>query len=141
MLKFDLPRFEKRLVRAGVAPRHVCRASAEIRDHIADLLDEAELDGLTGEQAERFTEDRLGDIETVTAAMAARTELKTWSYRYPQLARVCLPLAYVMLLPTAPIFAGVSHAPQIARWGIAMMMGAAVTAIMFLALQISIMIG
>ena len=141
MHRFDLSRFERRLIRAGVAPRHVYRASSELRDHIADLRDEAELDGLTGEQAEGFAEDRLGDIETLTTAMAARTELKTWSYRYPQLARVCLPLAYVMLLPTAPIFAGVSHAPQIARWGLAMMMGAAVTATIFLALQISIMIG
>ena len=40
-----------------------------------------------------------------------------------------------------PLFAGVAKAPEIARWGVCVMLGAAITAAMFLAMQISIVIG
>ena len=140
MPDFSLSSFEQRLIRSGIAPRHVFRASAEIHDHLQDLHDEARADGLSEHQARQFAEDRLGDLDDVAVAISQRVELRTWSYRYPHLARVCLPVAYVALLPAAPIFAGVSHAPQIARWGISMMLGAAVTAAILLALHLSIVL-
>ena len=54
---------------------------------------------------------------------------------------VVITLAYLALLPTRPLFAGVARAPEIARWGACMMLGAVITAAMFLAMQISIVIG
>jgi hypothetical protein len=53
---------------------------------------------------------------------------------------VVLPLAYVALLPTSPLFAGAARAQTIARWGACLMLSAAITGAMFLAMQISILL-
>ncbi len=74
----------------------------------------------------------------IARQMLARTELKLWVYRYPRLARFYLPIAYLLLLPAAPVFAGAENATAIARWGTSLMVSAAVTAAMLLLMQIAI---
>jgi hypothetical protein len=73
----------ERLLRAGVAPRHVRRYIGELRDHYDDLLREE----LTG-QANRATAEqsawrRLGDEEQLADSVLSRPELRSVSARFP----------------------------------------------------------
>jgi len=126
------------LVKSGITPRHVKRTIAELNDHFEDLQLEARSDGLSAADAYAFAESRIGEHKLIARDMLARTELKLWVYRYPRVARIYLPLAYLLLLPAAPVFAGAENASAIARWGTSLMASAAVTAAMLLLMQIAI---
>jgi DNA-binding transcriptional LysR family regulator len=126
------------LLESGVSPRHVKRTIAELEDHFDDLLLEARSNGLSPTAAATFAQARIGEHELIARNILARTELKRWIYRYPRVARVYLPLAYLLLLPAAPVFAGAENASVIARWGTSVMVSAAVTATMLLLMQIAI---
>ena len=141
MHRHELKKFANTLRDSGVSPRHVARAVEEIENHIEDLELEARDGGLTAGDALEFARSHIGDLQDVAQCIAARSELKIWVYRYPRLASVCLPVLYDVLLPTLAIYAGVTRAPVIMRWGASVMLGAVVTAAMFLILQISIFIG
>lgn len=134
----DFPGLRKRLVELGVAPIHVRRTLLELGDHYDDLIAEANERRKSELAAAQYAADRLGDLELLARQVASRPELRCWQYRYPMAARIILPVAYLALLPTMPLFAGVAHASTIARWGASLMLGAAVTATMFLVLQVSI---
>lgn len=136
----DFSGLRSQLIRRGVAPRHINRTLLELEDHFDDLKDEALQQGYLGASAQQLAATWLGDVDLLAQEVAARPELKTWLYRYPKFARLVLPLAYLVLLPTVPIFIGVSRASAIARWSASMMLGAAITATIFLVLQISIAI-
>lgn len=140
MHRHELKRFAKTLRDSGVSPRHVARAVEEIENHMEDLEIEARDSGLTADDALAFARSHIGDLQDLAQCIAARTELKVWTSRHPRLASICLPVMYLVLLPTLPIYAGVARAPVIMRWGASAMLGAAVTAAMFLILQISIFI-
>ncbi|MBT8077930.1 MAG: hypothetical protein KJO31_05100 [Gammaproteobacteria bacterium] len=127
-----------RLLAIGVAPRTVGRTLLELQDHLDDLQAEAIERGHAPEEALRHARRSIGDIDTIVAAMRERHELRSWHYRFPRVARLALPLAYVALLPVAPLFTGVSYAATIMRWTASLMLAAAVTATMFLLLQLSI---
>lgn len=129
-----------RLLRSGVAPRHVLRTIAELTDHYEDLEREAIERGLPSSEASQRAIEKIGSASTIAVHVLSRPELKSWIYRYPQLARVALPLAYVMLLPVIPLYAGIANAPAIARWFSCFLLSALVTAAMLLAMQISIAI-
>ena len=131
--------FSKRLAEQQVAPRHIARAVEEISDHIDDLYHDALADGVPEHEARDLARKAIGDLDDVAAAIGSRDELKVWTARYPRVASVCLPIAYLALLPTLPIYVGVQKAPVIARWSACVMLGALVTAAMFLILQISIL--
>ena len=141
MPDLELHRFEQYLLQAGVAPRFASRARIELHDHFTDLVSDARCRGLTESEATTSAADSLGDLGDIADAMLSHPELRVWTQRYPHLARVCLPVAYIAMLPTTPLFAGIAHAPVIARWGACMMLGAAITAIMLLVMQISIATG
>ena len=141
MPELELHQFEQYLLRAGVARRFATRASLEIRDHFDDLVCDARADGMTESQAKDCAADRLGYLRDIADAMLCRPELRVWTQRYPKLARICLPVAYIALLPTTPLFAGVARAQDLARWGVCMMLGAAITAVMLLVMQFSIAFG
>ncbi len=126
------------LLRSGVAARHVRRMLIELHDHLDDLQREGLARGIDPFQARDRALRTIGDQRVLAGKILERPELRTWEYRYPRIARICYPLAYVLLLPTAPVFAGVARASIIARWGAALMLSAAVTATMFLAMQLSI---
>jgi hypothetical protein len=73
----------ERLLRGGVAPRHVRRYLAELADHLADLTAEEERAGLGRAEAESAALARLGDTESLASAMTSRRQFQSWSARAP----------------------------------------------------------
>jgi hypothetical protein len=137
----DFAYLEQRLLRQGVSPSYAHRLAHELSDHYDDLCGDALKSGATLEGSSFSAQERLGVLDDIAAAVAARPELMSWVYRYPQLARVALPLAFVALLPAAPVFAGIAHAPSVLRWTCCMMLSAALTAVLLLCMQLSIALG
>ena len=79
-------RFEKlreRLLRGGIAPRHVRRYVAELRDHFDDLVREGAEKGLTQNEAEAMAQARIGSDDELSAVMLARSELRSVTARFP----------------------------------------------------------
>ena len=133
-------RLENRLFESGVAPRHVRRIVMELEDHLEDLRNEALAGGLDSDEALSASLDRLGSQEAIAERMLSEVELKAWIYRYPRLARLYLPVAYFLVLPAAPVFAGMADPGKVVRWGAALMMSAGITAAMLLCMQLAIML-
>jgi hypothetical protein len=73
----------ERLLRAGVAPRHVRRYLAELGDHLADLRAEEVAAGRSGAEAEGAAIARLGGMEELARAMTERREFQAWCARAP----------------------------------------------------------
>ena len=138
MPKPDFNALRDHLLESGVAPRHVVRIISELSDHQEDLEFEAMRRGSTPESAATQASQRMGTNRLIAAEILGRPELRSWFYRYPRLTRVLLPVAYVVMLPLAPVHAGVANASVIVRWCACMMLSAVVTAAMLLVMQISI---
>ncbi len=134
----DFDRLADELRRAGVANRHVRRATLELRDHFDDLVDDALLDGQSEAEAERRAAERLGELDTIAASIRAQPELRSWAFRWPRVALVVYPLACVAALPAAPVIAGLHNAPILGRWAACLLLGGLVTASIMLILQLSI---
>lgn len=99
----DFQSLRERLLRGGVAPKHVRRTIAELRDHHTDLFGEALAGGCSIEDAEREASIRLGDEDSLAAEVLARPELQSWAHRWPWIAYCVTPtfllgLAFVALL-------------------------------------------
>jgi len=109
--------------------------------HTDDLVDAAVDDGASSKIARRRAATELGTMEDFVTQMAAHRELKTWAFRYPQLAVVVYPLACLAILPAMPVFAGIAHRTTLMRWGISLLGAALVTAMMMLVMQLSIILG
>jgi hypothetical protein len=135
----DFRALERRLLDGGIATIHARRIADELSGHWQDLCDEATRAGLGGEEMSAWASRQLGGESEITAAVFARPELKCWIYRYPNVARVALPVAYLTLLPAVPLAAGVHHAPLLARWGACLMLSALFTAALMLTLYLSIL--
>jgi hypothetical protein len=73
----------ERLLRAGVAPRHVRRYLAELTDHFADLRIEEEDAGRSRADAESAALLRLGGIDDLSKAMIEQRQFQSWSVRAP----------------------------------------------------------
>jgi hypothetical protein len=73
----------ERLLRAGVAPRHVRRYLAELTDHFADLRTEEEDAGRSRADAESAALLRLGGIDDLSKAMIEQRQFQSWSVRAP----------------------------------------------------------
>ena len=129
---------ETDLLQAGVAARHVRRIVSELEDHAIDLRDEALQRGMSETDARDFAMRRIGDQGEIAARMVAITDLRAWIYRYPRIARLYLPVAYALLLPAFPFFAGIANAGIVLRWTAALMLSAGFTASMMLMLQLAI---
>jgi hypothetical protein len=82
----------ERLLRAGVAPRHVRRYLAELVDHLADLGAEGENEGLSPSDAASAAFARLGGIEALSRAMMERRQFQSWCARAPWAAFAITPL-------------------------------------------------
>lgn len=131
----------RRLLRAGIAPRHARRAANELGDHLDDLATDALRQGASRAKARRQALRRLGSMRSIAADYAARSELKRWYYRHPAAARALLPVVLFAEKPLAVFEAGVEAAPWIARWLACAATGALVTAVLLLAMQLSITAG
>jgi len=136
----DLDKLRTQLLESGVLPGHVARLVSELSDHYDDLEADAMRDGLSREAARKRAAARMGDTTLIVEHVLCEPELKCWFYRYPRLARVAMPMAYCLLLPAAPFFAGVAHAPAIGRWLACLTLSGLVTATMFLLMQIAIVL-
>lgn len=73
----------ERLLRAGVAPRHVRRYLSELSDHLADLTAEEERAGRSRADAELAALARLGGVEDLSKAMIERRGVLSWCARAP----------------------------------------------------------
>ncbi len=78
-----LNELRERLLRAGVAPRHVRRYLSELSDHLTDLRAEEELAGRSRVEADAAALARLGGIDGLAKAMIERREFQSWSARAP----------------------------------------------------------
>lgn len=88
-------RFEdlsRRLLRAGIAPRHVQRLITELEAHFSDLVTELRSTGLPPAESESQAAVRLGTDDVLAANILARPELQSWARQWPWLAFVLLPL-------------------------------------------------
>lgn len=138
MPKSDFNVLRDHLLESGVAPRHVVRIISELSDHHEDLELEAMQHGCDRKTAIAQAKNRLGASETIAIHVLKRPELRCWMHRYPRLAQLVLPVAYVAMLPLAPVYAGVANAPIIARWCASLFLSGLITAAMFLVMQFSI---
>jgi len=141
MPESNLNEFEQYLLRAGVIPNQARRFTTEIAEHLEDLQADAIAEGKSASEASATALQHIGDLRVIAEDIVNRPELKSWICRYPRAAALILPITYFALLPTTPLFAGVARAPQIFRWGACLMLGAIITAAMFLAMQLSIALG
>jgi hypothetical protein len=82
----------ERLLRAGVAPRHVRRYITELDDHLADLRAEEERAGRGAQDAAAAALVRLGGTEELARAMLERPQLRSWCSRAPWMAVGLAPL-------------------------------------------------
>ena len=73
----------ERLLRAGVAPRHVRRYLTELADHLADLTAEEERAGRSPADAQSAAQLRLGPTENLAKAMIDQRQFQSWSVRAP----------------------------------------------------------
>src|SRR5271166_6501245 len=73
----------ERMLRAGVAPRHVRRYLAELADHLADLRAEEERAGRSRADAESAAFRRLGGMDDLCKAMIEQRQFQSWCVRAP----------------------------------------------------------
>ena len=73
----------ERLLRAGVAPRHVRRYLTELADHLADLTAEEERGGRSRAEAESGALVRLGGVDELAKAMIEQRRFQSWCVRAP----------------------------------------------------------
>lgn len=137
----DFEELHRHLLSSGISPRFVRRTIVELRDHYDDLkLDIAEQGASPHETANMATE-QLGKLDVIADHVKGRLELHRWSYRYPSIGRIALPIMCVAALPIAPFMVGANHAQVFIRWGAILALSALVTAGLFLAMQLSISLG
>jgi hypothetical protein len=94
----SFPELRERLLRAGVAPRHVRRYLIELSDHLADLTAEEERAGRSRAEAESAAVIRLGTIDDLSKAMIEQRQFQSWCARAPW---VMFGLAPLLLLSGA----------------------------------------
>lgn len=80
-----------RLLRAGIAPRHVRRFLRELRDHYEDSLQGELQKGVSRAAAEELAANRLGEPELLLHCALARPELRSAVARFPRLVLVAGP--------------------------------------------------
>ena len=90
----DFDRLRGQLLDAGIAPRHARRTLVELKEHFADLREDLMNEGFCEREAEAEASRQLGPLDTIAAMISARPELRRWTYRYPQIGRLVLPIAY-----------------------------------------------
>jgi hypothetical protein len=97
-------RLSERLLRAGIAPRHVRRYARELSDHFDDLVAEEKASGTARELTEMRALSRLGSDEDLTQAMLARPEFKSFTARYPWAVFGLGPVVMLVLAVAAALF-------------------------------------
>src|SRR5437762_12715525 len=125
-------RFEglsQRLLRAGIAPRHVKRLISELEAHFDDLAAQQRSVGLSQAESESQAAVRLGTDDVLIANILARPELHSWARQWTWLAFVLLPLLALPLQFVLSMLAAVgvvsfstqvlgmpAHNPSVVTW-------------------------
>lgn len=86
MSAHKLDNLRERLLRAGVAPRHVRRYLRELSEHHDDALGAELARGLDAAAADAAAWARLGSEDSLAQSMLARPELRSKGARFPALA-------------------------------------------------------
>jgi hypothetical protein len=94
----------ERLLRAGIAPRHVRRYARELSDHFDDLVREESANGAGRELAETRALSRLGGEDDLAGAMLSRPELRSFMSRFPWAVFGVVPLAIPVLTAVAALY-------------------------------------
>jgi hypothetical protein len=84
-MPIEYVRLRERLLRAGVAPRHVHRYVRELRDHHEDIAQSEIARGLPRAAAEEAASARLGTEDDLAQSVLARSELRSIASRFPAL--------------------------------------------------------
>lgn len=92
------PELRERLLRVGVAPRHVRRYLDELSDHLADLTTEEQSRGLSPADARTAAVARLGTTDTLAHAMTSQPHLHSLSARAPWAVFTVTPLLLLAAL-------------------------------------------
>jgi hypothetical protein len=92
---------KERLLRAGVAPRHVRRYLSELADHFADLTEEEQQTARNLAEAQSAALARLGKTENLAKALLAQRQFQSWFARAPWVMfgfvpLICLGAAYLV---------------------------------------------
>lgn len=104
----------ERLLRAGVAPRHVRAYLAELREHLADLTERESAAG--PHEAARRARAALGDDDTLAAAMLSRRGARSLTARAPWLVLGLLqPLAMIAAVVLVALLSVVVY---VVLWGV-----------------------
>ena len=93
------PQFEDlldKLLRAGVAPRHVNRYLHELSEHLDDLIAAEERRGQSHELAEKLALARLGETDLLVNVMIAKKGFRSWTHRAPWVVFLLAPLLAVI---------------------------------------------
>ena len=106
MSRPDFTILSERLLRGGVAPKHVHRYLRELSDHYDDVVAELSAAGTCSDAAANAARTRLGTDDDLVSEMLAKPELKSWGARWPWavfgigpvLAAIAIFVAYVLLL-------------------------------------------
>lgn len=137
----DFEALHRHLLSSGISPRFVRRTIVELRDHFDDLKLEIAEQGTSTHEAAHIAAEQLGELDVIADHVKGRLELRRWSYRYPAIGRIALPILCVAALPIAPIMIGANHAQAFIRWGAILGLSALITAGLFLVMQLSISLG
>jgi hypothetical protein len=94
-------RLAEKLLRSGVAPRHVRRLVEELEHHLAALQEEETIPGKSIEQARASARERLGSDELLLRCVTARPQLLSWGVRQPFLTCALAPLMALVITAVA----------------------------------------
>jgi hypothetical protein len=105
----------ERLLREGVAPRHVRAYLTELREHLADIIEQECAAGGDAREALARAHARLGDDETLAQAMLSRRRVRSLTARAPWLVLGVTPVLLmfvalllgltVLIIVTSPVMA------------------------------------
>jgi hypothetical protein len=101
------PQFEtlrERLLRAGIAPRHVRRYLGELAHHFDDIVRDETAKGRSRVEAETVAQVRLGSEDALAAALLDRPGLRSLTSRAPWLVFGLAPVAVLLLVVIASAF-------------------------------------
>ena len=96
--ELNFTELRERLLRAGIAPRHIRRYLAELTDHLTDLTAEEQHSGLCPAAAQSAALLRLGSTDNLAAAMIAQPRLQSLAARAPWAVFSLTPLLLLATL-------------------------------------------
>lgn len=107
------------LLKRGVTPFYVDRTIVEVGEHYDDLESAALAAGQTPADAAGTAAAAIGKESELVTAILARSELLTFSTRWPRVAHCLHSAAAIGALPGVPLMFCIEHRPELARWGAA----------------------